>query len=271
LALVAEGHATAAAGEAEQVPQEPAPMPEIEGATSSIEAIGHSTHPDSEDRLDQVSVATIDRMTNDVDAEAQDSLEAGRRYMEKKRYLAAAEETFVGLSVAPEYLPLHLQLAEILFAQGRIEEAVSKYLMVAETKVTRGDLDGAMAALRRVRTLAPLDTVARLRLIELLVEGGRGEEGLEICYQLADAYYEMTQIDEAIEAYQQALEICRQIPAARQKELEILHLLVDLQLEAGLHGEAAETAQQLVELEPGRTEEYRRLISQHSAGGNANV
>jgi tetratricopeptide (TPR) repeat protein len=104
-------------------------------------------------------------------------------------YRSAMEEALSALQHAPTYLPLHVQIGELLMQQNHLREATDKFSMIAKSYSARGDLKRAIHMLRRVIRVAPMDLVARNHV--QLVERSRGEaskllEMAEVYYNLAD-------------------------------------------------------------------------------------
>jgi len=101
------------------------------------------------------------------------------------------EEAFFALSQSPTHLPIHIRMAEILTAENKIQAAIDKYTMVAQTYRARGELVRAGRITQQVLRLSPLDVSMRSWLIELLVEQHKTEEALQQFFELADTYYQV--------------------------------------------------------------------------------
>ncbi len=52
---------------------------------------------------------------------------------------SAMEEAFMLVSIAPTYLPLHIQMAEFMLKMGNQEAAMQKFIVVSEAYGTRGE------------------------------------------------------------------------------------------------------------------------------------
>jgi tetratricopeptide (TPR) repeat protein len=167
--------------------------------------------PDSERILESVAMA-------------QDYAERGAPY-------AALEEVYYALGLAPTYLPIHRQVAQVLIAMGKVEDAVSKLLVIGDTYHMRGDVRPAMAMYRRALDLAPMDTAVRARFIELLVTHGEIDEALEHYLNLADSYRHLAQIDQAQEIYEESLRLAPRGSSNRRWEVQILHRLGDIHMQ----------------------------------------
>src|SRR4030065_2093 len=81
---------------------------------------------------------------------------------------SAMEEALLALGASPNYLAIHLRMAEILFKSGRQEQAMKKLKVVAETHRIRGEVRQATEVYLRVLSFAPVDIPARRRGLDLL-------------------------------------------------------------------------------------------------------
>jgi len=118
-----------------------------------------------------------------------ESLAEVRQLAMQGKNRSAMEEAFRALSYAPSYLPLHIQIGEILVNEGRIQEAVEKFIQVARLYTVRGDAAQAIRLLTRVTRLVPMDISVRRNLIDLLRSNGRNAELIEQYMDLANVQY----------------------------------------------------------------------------------
>jgi len=140
------------------------------------------------------------------------AMEASRGYLAQGLSRMAADECFGAISRAPGFLPAHLLLGEILLRENRADDAVAKLRAVAETYAARGRLVHAVAVLRSLVSVMPMDVDAHRRLSELLVQVGDLDQALEEHLTLADIFYRMAESDRAIETYIQALGLAGGVP-----------------------------------------------------------
>jgi tetratricopeptide (TPR) repeat protein len=160
-----------------------------------------------------------------------EALGAMRQLMEAGQLRSAMEEALNALMYAPAYLPVHITIADLFLRQGRLPEAIEKYKIVAQTHSTRGQMQPAIELLRRVVQLAPLEVGARRQLIELLVAAGHGDEAVQAWNDLAGVYYDLADLDLALEAFQEALELSNQFNLAIQLRVKLLHQMADLEVQ----------------------------------------
>jgi tetratricopeptide (TPR) repeat protein len=133
------------------------------------------------------------------------SISLSQEYARRGKYYMASDEIHRAIQRAPDYLPLHLRLAELLWNEGRAEEATLKLRMIANVYQARGDMRQGIAIYQRILRMAPMDTTTRSQLIKMLISRGEIDSALEEYMQLADTYYQLAQMDKARETYQEAL------------------------------------------------------------------
>ncbi len=128
------------------------------------------------------------------------------------------DEAFESFNVAPTYLPLHVLVGDLLLQDGRQQDAIAKYLVVAEAYNVRGEASQAVTMLRRILEIAPMDLNVRTRLIELLTARGMVSEAIGEYIDLADIYYRLAELDMARKTYATALHLAQQGGADRAVE-----------------------------------------------------
>lgn len=150
-----------------------------------------------------------------------------RQAMEQGYVMTAIEECYRAIELAPFYLPAHERLAELLSQEGRLEEAAAKYGIIAQTYRERGDTNRAIAACMAQLRLSPLELGTQETLIALLLQRGQLDRALEQTMALADAYYQLAQVDKAAETYREALKLASRL-GNRQTAVQILYRLGDM-------------------------------------------
>ena len=173
-----------------------------------------------------------------------------RKLVSEKKYRTAMEEAYHALSYAPTYMPLHIQIGEILIAEGRIMEAVEKFLHVSRLYTIRGETAQAIRLLYRVTKLAPMDISVRISLIDLLKSIGRIDDAIQQSIDLANVYYLLAELDLARQTYHSALALARQSSSAREWSVKILNKLADLELQSLDLKQAIKVFEQLRSLQP---------------------
>ena len=145
---------------------------------------------------------------------------------------AAMEEAFRTLTYAPTYLPLHIQMGEILINGGFISEAVEKFLVVCQLYNLRGETGQAIRLLSRVTKLAPMDLSVRSNLIDLLKSIGRVDDAIQQYLDLANVYYLLAEMDITRQTYQSALALAQKSASVREWSIKILNKLADIELQS---------------------------------------
>ena len=149
-------------------------------------------------------------------------------YMRRNMLMTAAEECFRAIQNAPTCLPLHVRLADIFLKQEHMQEAITKYLVVSDVYQVRGDSDQVIGIYQRVLHLAPMDVTVRARLIDLLTMRGEIEQALEQYIALADVHYQLAQVDQALDEYDEALRLASSSANETGWRIDILHRMGDI-------------------------------------------
>jgi len=179
-----------------------------------------------------------------------ESIALSQEYAKRGMFYAALEECYYALGHASTYLPIHRQMAQVLVAMGKVDEAVSKFVVIADTYRMRGTVRPATAVYQRALRLAPMDTVVRAKLIDLLISHGEIDEALEHYLILADSYHHLAQIDQAREKYQEALRLAPRGSPKRHWEVRILHKIGDISMQRVDWRRAIEAYEQIRKLAP---------------------
>lgn len=144
---------------------------------------------------------------------------------------SAMEEAFYALTFAPTYLPLHTLMGDLLVRENHTEEAIAKFNTIAEAYSVRGEAAQAAKLLRRVLQLAPMDMVARQKLIDQLASRGQMDDAIREYLELADIYYRLAELDMARKTYTTALRVVQQANADRNWNIHILQRMADIDMQ----------------------------------------
>jgi len=175
------------------------------------------------------------------------------------KFYSALEEAYHALEKSPDYIPLHLRLADMIWKNGQTEAAIAKFLIIANTLYARGDAHQAMAIYQRILRLAPMDVNIRTKLIELLVSYGQIDRALEQYLALADTYYQLAATDKAREKYQDALALAPRGGTSRLWTNQIMHKLGELDTQRGDWKRGIATYEQLKKIDP-QDEKVRMIL-----------
>lgn len=191
------------------------------------------------------------------------SMSLSQEYMKRGALQAAVEVCYRAIHYAPTYLPLHLRLAEIFAQAGRIEDAVAKYTAIADVYEVRDEKRHLIGVYKKILRLTPMDVAVRSRLIDLLTSFGEIDQALEQYLALADAYYQLAQVNKALEKYSAALKLAPRASDEKQWRTRLLRKMAEPHLQRLNWREAAELYQQLVAVDPEDERAWLSLIDLH--------
>jgi tetratricopeptide (TPR) repeat protein len=164
------------------------------------------------------------------------------------------------LEAAPDYLPIHWRIGQILLERNNVPEAMSKYNLVAEVYRMRGDDDRAMEILQEALKIAPMDVVLHKSLIELLEQREKWDAVLNQYVDLADAYYQLADLDAARTTYQTAIQIAQRVGADDQQVMQIMHRLGEIDVNRLDLRQAMRTYEQIRKVDPNDDRARRALV-----------
>jgi len=162
----------------------------------------------------------------------------------------AMDEAFESFKYAPTYLPLHTLVGDLLIQEGRTQDAVAKYTVVAEAYSVRGEATQAVNLLRRIVQVAPMDLTVRTRLIDQLAARGMVDEAVGEYIDLADIYYRLADLDMARKTYTTALHLAQQGSANRAWSVKLMRRMADIDMQRLDWRQALRIFEQLRTLEP---------------------
>jgi tetratricopeptide (TPR) repeat protein len=185
-----------------------------------IETLGESGTP----------VSFVEVLETPDAAHVIEAMRLSGEHLKRGRLVAASEEALHAIEIAPNYLPAHVQLAEILTKGRRLPEAREKYEMLAETAVMRGDAPKAVSFYHHALALAPDDVTRRAKLIDLLVRQGQLPEALGEYLELGGALERAGPPQNAIDRYAEALRLAQRAGVVGPVVGQLRHRLADAYL-----------------------------------------
>ena len=162
----------------------------------------------------------------------------------------AMDEAFESFKYAPTYLPLHTLIGDLLLQDGRTQDAIAKYTVVAEAYSVRGEASQAVNLLRRIVQVAPMDLAVRTRLIDHLAARGLVDEAITEYMDLADIHYRLAELDLARKTYTTALRLAQQGGANRTWSIKLMRRMADIDMQRLDWRQALRIFEQLRTLEP---------------------
>lgn len=144
---------------------------------------------------------------------------------------SALEEALYALQYAPNYLPLHILVGELLLQEQHTTEAVRKFMVVINLYMIRGEATRAVRLLRRVIQIQPTDLQLRQRLIDLLVTQDKIEDALVEYNNLATQFYNLADLDKARQTYLDALKVAQKSTDNRTWGANLLLKVADIDMQ----------------------------------------
>ncbi len=118
---------------------------------------------------------------------------------------SAADLAYQAIELAPNYLPAHVQLAEIAVTAGRVSQALDKFDLLAEAAEVRRDLPKAVSFYKQALKLGPDDVTRRAKLINVLVQSGHLPDALGEFEGVGKGLEANGQIQKAVDKYNEGL------------------------------------------------------------------
>jgi tetratricopeptide (TPR) repeat protein len=199
-------------------------------------------------------------MTQTQSSQLIQAINKARQTAQAGHLRSAVDAIFDGLQLAPTYLPLHILLGDLLIQNGRTQDAITKYSVVAQAYNVRGDATQSTNLLRRIIEVAPMETNARQRLIEQLVAQGKVDDAVAEYIQLADIYYRLAELDLARKTYTDALRLAQQTRGNREWSLQILHRMADIDMQHLDWRQALRLFEQIRTLQPEEASVRKNLV-----------
>ncbi len=173
---------------------------------------------------------------------------------------SAMEEAYFAISFAPNYLPLHTLVGDLLVQGNRLEAAVEKYKMVARSYEIRGESDQATRVLRKVVEMSPMDLSARQALIDALVKQNDFQAAIQEYINLADFHYRLAQLEQAQRTYSEALRLAQHHSRNQGVSVHILERMADINLQRLDWKQALRMYEQIRSLAPDNLTAHRQVI-----------
>ena len=182
------------------------------------------------------------------------------RYI-RERYLGLAmDQAHFMLESAPDYLPIHWRIGQILLERDNIAAAMEKYNTVADVYLLRGDIDRAAEILQEAIKIAPMDTGLHQSLIELLEQQERWDELLNQYIDLVNAYYQLADLDSAHHTCEAAIQLAQRVDAPSEQVIHLLHRLGEIDVNRFDLRQAMRTYEQIRRTDPNDERARRQLV-----------
>jgi tetratricopeptide (TPR) repeat protein len=206
------------------------------------------------------SIPVGEVLTNPQGYRIVDSVRTINQYARSGFMRSAMEEAYFAIQFAPNYLPLHTYMGELLLKQEHLSEAIEKFGAIAQTYRARGETLHAIKVLQRLIKAAPMDLDARIQLIVLQEEKGQYNEAIQEKVNLAGVYYSLADLNRAREVYLDAYQLAQNTDTNRELTVNILHHLGDIELQSLDWKHAVEIYEQIRSVKPDDNQATEKLI-----------
>lgn len=166
-----------------------------------------------------------------IDDQVTEGLNLIDRYVDENLHVLAMDQAHFILESAPEFLPAHQRIGQILLERNNIPDAMVKYNLIAEVYELRGDLDRAVLTLREALKIAPMDIALHKNLIDLLEHQEQWQALFDQYIDLADAYYQLGDLDSARNVTQAAIELGQEQEKPPERIIHLLHRLAEIDVQ----------------------------------------
>ncbi len=197
---------------------------------------------------EQISLAEVIEMADS--AQVLESLALSQEYQRRGKWRAARDECLYTIELAPNYLPAHVRLGELLLKEGKLDAAKVKYQTLAEVSTIRGDYARAETFYRQLARSFPDDVTNRSKLIDLLVKSERYDAALDEYLQLGDEYARGEQFAKAAEKYAEGLRLATRTASAAAAPNQLRHRLAEARLKQSDLKGALAVFQEIVKFAP---------------------
>lgn len=178
-------------------------------------------------------------------------LRASDELMHAGKLNAAGELAYQAIELAPNYLPAHVQVAEIAVTAGRLSEGVQKYDMLAEVANVRRDMPKAISFYRQGLKLGPDDVARRTKLISVLVESGQLPEALNEYGSVGQVLENTGQLRQAADTYAEGMTLANHAGVAGEAPKKLRRHLAIAYLKLREYDKALSAFQEIQREDPG--------------------
>lgn len=191
------------------------------------------------------------------------------RYLKNGLLKLAIEEAHYAIEKSPTSLPVHQRIAQVLMEEGKVQEAIVKYNLVAQSYLSRDDTASASGILYEVIKVAPTDVGLRTSLIELLERQEKWHEVLDEYIGLGQAYYELADMEQARATYNEANRLAQRLEAPLDKRVQVLKHIAEIDMSRLDLRQAQRTYEQIRQLVPNDEQPRRALVDIYYRLNNA--
>lgn len=189
-----------------------------------------------------------------------ESIAAINELSRKGLFHSAMEEALHALQFAPNYLPLHALIGDLLKKTGDQAGAVAKFRMISRTYAIRGEMSQSIAYARKVVELTPGDLDEREKLVDQLIAAGMAKDAIEEMSRLAEFHYALADLESSRKAYLRAYQISQRAGEDLQLKVRLLQQIADVDLQSIEWRRAIDTFEQIRLIQPDHTNARDQII-----------
>ncbi len=198
----------------------------------------------------QTSIPVAEVLLSAHSGQVVEMLSTVRALASKGMVRSAMEEAFYALKYAPLYLPLHIQIGELLLQEGMQAEAILKFKTVSRIFNIRGEMAQANRLMRRILQLNPMDMNVRSQLIEQLTSQGQTDDAIREYLDLADIYYHQGEFAPCRQTFMNALRLAQKSTADHSWSVQILKRMADIDMQRLDWRQALRVLEQIRTMQP---------------------
>ncbi|MFP4580952.1 MAG: DnaA ATPase domain-containing protein [Candidatus Sumerlaeia bacterium] len=188
-------------------------------------------HPENIDALEGL-LEVSEASGEDTEALAPMRRQLAELFAEAKEYEKAIPHLERFLQDQPDDMDMRLKLVECLHSVGRGSEMIGELKTVANSLVEKDKTSEAIGIYERIASIDPEDQEVQHLVVELMVKEGRVDEAAAHIAKQADRYRVEGDLDQALAAYRQVLDLDPNRDDIRLKYLQTLVAKPELKDEA---------------------------------------
>jgi tetratricopeptide (TPR) repeat protein len=173
---------------------------------------------------------------------------------------SAMEEAYFALQSAATFLPLHIEIGELLAKHGYIQDAITKFQLVAKLYHLRGETNQAINLLTNILAFSPSDLIVRTTLIDLLSSEGQYDDAVQQSLDLARNYEYNADFEKARQVYTDTLSLASRSRDARGWSIKIYYKIADIDTQRVDWHQAIRVYEQIRTLEPDDANARTQLV-----------
>lgn len=182
---------------------------------------------------------------------------------------SAGDLVYQAIELAPNYLPAHVQLAEIAVTAGHITEALQKYDTLAETAEVRRDLPKAISFYKQALKLGPDDVTRRAKLISVLVQSGQLPAALDEFESVGKGLEANGQLRQAADKYAEGLALAERAGVVGGATNKLRRQLAYAQMKLREYDKALAAFQEIARADPNDDVVRAHLVELYLRQGQA--